>query len=138
MKRKTIITLAIIACIVSLMLITACGGASKLDVKKAQIMGKILSVNKVPYTAISSSGDKAEIIYESSDAIDYDAQMVSDWGMIFATAANFNYTEITIVNTINGEPTAKLTTTSENVKILGNGWMNESEFWDKVEIKAVD
>lgn len=138
MKRKTIIAFAIIASIVSVMLLTACGGASKLDAKKAQIMGKILSVNKVPYTAISSSGDKTEIIYESSAATNYDAQLVSDWAMIFATAANFNYTEITIVNTINGEPTARLTATSENVKILGNGWMNESEFWNSVEIKAVD
>jgi hypothetical protein len=64
----------------------------------------------------------------------YDAQLVSDWGFIFATAAMFNYSDITIVNMINYEPTAKLTTSSENVNQLANNEINESVFWEGVEI----
>jgi len=133
MKKIIIIMLIITLAI----MLVACG-PSELDQKKAQIIGKMLKVNNVSYTAISSYGDKAEIVYESSEANKYDAQMVSDWGMIFASAANFGYKEIIIVNTINYMPAAKLTTGSENVKALGNGEINESEFWENVIIEAVD
>jgi len=135
---KKIIIITIIIALVFTLAACAPSAPSELDTKKSLIIGKILSVNNVSYTAISSQGDKAEIVYESSNAMNYDAQMVSDWGMIFAAAANFDYTEITIINTINHEPAAKIVTTSENVKALGDGWINESEFWDAVEIKAVD
>ncbi|MFH0869489.1 MAG: hypothetical protein V1866_00350 [archaeon] len=133
MKKIMIITIIITLAI----MLIACG-PSKLDTKKAQIIGQMLKVNNVSYTAISSNGDKAEIIYESSEANKYDAQMVYDWGMIFASAANFGYNEIIIVNTINYMPAAKLTTDSENVKALGNGEINESVFWENVRIEAVD
>jgi hypothetical protein len=134
MKRKIIIAFLLV---VTLFLITACG-PSKLDDKKATIIEKVLTVNNVSFTKVTSNGDKVEILYESSDATNYDAQIVSDWGMIFATSANFNYSEITIINTINDEPVAKLTATSDNVKLLGNGWLNESEFWDTVKIEAIN
>jgi len=128
----------IFALIALTILVSACSGPSELDMKKAKIIGKILEVNKVPYVAISSNGDSVEINYETSDAIQYDAQLVSDWGFIFATAAMFNYSEITIVNMINYEPTAKLTTSSENVNMFANGEIDEIVFWEGVEIKAVD
>lgn len=133
MKKAIIIVL-----IIALAIILVACGPSKLDQKKAQIIGKMLKMNNVSYIAISSNGDRAEIIYESSEANKYDAQMVSDWGMIFASAANFGYKEIIIVNTINYMPAAKLMTNSENVKALGNGEINESVFWENVEIEAVD
>jgi hypothetical protein len=136
MKKKLIINITIVLIIISLIIITACK-PSEIDTKKALIVGKILKENKIPYTAISSNNDKIEIIYETSDATNYDAQMINDWGMIFSAAANFDYKEIIIVNTINHVPTVKLTSTSENVKLLGNGWINESEFFENIEIKAI-
>ena len=128
----------IIAILIVLVFTLASCAPSKIEGKKALIIQKILDVNKVPYTTITLFGDKAEITYETSDATNYDAQIISDWGMIFAAAANFNYKEITIVNTINGEPIARLSTSSENVNLLGNDQINESEFWNAVEIKAVN
>jgi hypothetical protein len=135
LKLKQIIIIATLLIIT--MLITGCG-PSELDNKKSAIMGKILSQNQVPYVAIASNGDKAEIIYEVSDGDDYDAQVVSDWGNIFATASLFNYTQITIVNTVNYQPYAKLTTSSEVVNALGNGYISEEEFWNQIEIEAVE
>ncbi len=145
MKRTSIIALAFIAAL----LITACAPSkldektsldnkTSLDDKKSTIVGKILTVNDVPYTSVNSTGDTIEIFYETSDATGYDAQIISDWGMIFATSANFDYKEITIINTINYMPAAKMTATSDNVKLLGNGWINESEFWDTVKIESVE
>ena len=134
MERKIILVMMLIA---TLFLITACG-SSKLDDKKSAIIEKVLTVNNVPYTSVKSNSDKIEIFYETSSATNYDAQIINDWGMIFATSANFNYTEIIIVNTINDIPVAKLTATSNNVKLLGNGWINESEFWDTVKIESVN
>lgn len=134
MERKIIIVIMLIA---TLFLITACN-SSNLEDKKSTIIGKVLTVNNVPYTSVKSNVDKIEIVYETSSATEYDAQIVNDWGMIFATSANFNYTEIIIINTINDIPVAKLTATSDNVKLLGNGWINETEFWDTVKIESIN
>jgi hypothetical protein len=133
--KRNVATIMIICLILLALTLSACG-PSKADENKAQVIGNLLKTDDVPYTAISSNGKSIEIFYESSDADNFDSQMVADWASIFATAALFNYTDITIVNTINYMPAARLSTSSVNVNALANGLINESIFWNNVDIKA--
>lgn len=133
MKTKTLIILSIT--IIMALLFSGC--VSEKDTKVAQILAKLLDADKIDYSKISAGGNEIIVEYEASSASQYDTQIVSDWATIFSSASNFDYEKITIINNVNGEPYAKLTTTKENVLKLINSEINEYVFFENVEITSI-
>jgi len=123
--------------LVTLVLITAIFLTACVS-KESQNVAKVFTALKVPYAGVTAGGDTLEVIYEASSADEYDTQIIADWAAIFGAGSNFPYEEIIIVNTVNGEPVARLTTTSANVKAYLDYEKNETEFWSDVEIDAID
>lgn len=104
--------------------------------KESQTIAKIFDVEKIPYTAVQVKGDTLQVTYEASSADEYDSQIVADWGTIFGIAANMPYEKIVIINTINDIPTAELAASRENIRAYLDGTINETQFWERVDITA--
>jgi hypothetical protein len=128
----------IVFIIIALIVLSSLSGcATKKDQNVAKILGKMLSTDNIGYTKIRVGGDKITVYYEASTASSYDEQIVSDWATIFGAASNFDYEDVVIINAVNNEPYAKLTTTRENILSLINSDINEYGFFENVEIKAL-
>ncbi len=123
----------------ALLLVTACSKPQTTDKttdKKVDMIQKVLTLQGIQDPIVTVRGNAIEITYEASNADDYDSQVVSDWGTIFGTLAEFDYDPIIIVNTVNGVPYATLTTTRENLHAFMVGSKNESVFWEDVGIET--
>jgi len=118
-----------------LLFLSACSKDS--SAKQEEVVKKVLDLQQVKYADVQVKGSSVEITYEASEATAFDNQLLVDWGTIFGTMAEFPYDPITIVNTINGEPTAEVITTRADVHDFLRGVKNESQFWESVDIKAV-
>jgi hypothetical protein len=117
------------------MALTAC--SSSIDSKNAQIMDKILDLEKVPHTDIKVDDGVMMVYYETSYADDYDTQLVGDWGSIFGAGANFGYDSTAIINTVNDEEMVRLTAKNQDTLEYVTGVINDTEFWSRVEIKSL-
>jgi hypothetical protein len=127
---------ALVAAVLALFLLASCGKADT-SAKQEAVVKKVLDLQQVKYTDVQVKGSSIEVTYEASEATGFDNQLIIDWGTIFGTLAEFPYDPITIVNTINGQPTAKVTTTRADVHDFLRGVKNESQFWESVDIEAV-
>ena len=135
--RKTKTATIMMVCLIILSLVFS-GCTNEKDQKVAQILAKMLDTDNIAYTKISVGGNEIIVEYEASSASKYDEQIITDWANIFFAASNFDYDKIVIINNVNGEPYAKLTTTRENVLNLINSDINEYIFFENVEIKSLN
>ena len=131
------ISTTVMVLLLTVLLVTACSksGTDTGD-KKVEVIQKVLTLQGIEDPLVTVRGNAIEITYEASNADDYDTQVVSDWGTIFGTLAEFDYDPIVIVNTVNGIPYATLTTTRENLHAFMTGAKNETVFWEDVAIET--
>jgi len=122
---------------VSLFLLAGCGKPD-LDDKNSEILSKILVMDGISVTDVKFSDREVWVHHETSEADGYDENLIADWAYIFGLTSEFDVTTINIVNEINGMEASSLTTSKENVDQFFNNEINESYFWENVEIKAAD
>ncbi len=136
-KTKTAIIVIIVLTLA--IFISGCGKkADDLSDLKPITLEEEFEAIGVKVSSVDTSGDTIEVMYEASEADDYDSQIIADWAVIFGVSSQFGYDKITIVNTLNDEPFAKLTTTRQNVESFAGGSINESVFWENVDIVHVE
>ena len=133
------VTWKVVCFLLALFVIASCSSVSKsvtLDAKKAAILENMLRSLDVPVTSIQSQGETVEVYYETSKATAYDNQVVADWGTIFGAASELKYETIRIHNTVNGVSYATLTAEGELVNAFADGSINQSAFWESVQITS--
>jgi hypothetical protein len=127
MKKILIITLALI---ITFML-SGCSSKMSTDSLEFSLKEQGLHVSD-----IDTFFNSVTITYDAALANEYDTQIIADWATIMATSASFNYTKITIINTLDGKSTAKIVVHKDAIDSYLNGSINDAAFWEKVDIKT--
>ena len=126
-------------CIGLLLLLPSCNEDAKHRDKHEQILWKMLELDEVAGVKdIAFTGKTITVIYEASEADDYDTQLIANWGSIFGAGANFPYEEIAIITTVNDVPYTKLTASQQLVLAYVHGDISDTQFWENVEFESLE
>ena len=121
------------------LLFTSVVSASAYNEKNEDVLGRLLEINDVEYESIEITNEKIRVTIESSNASEYDTQLIAWWGLIFANAGLLEgedqaYKYIIIQTNINREPIAYVSANRASVLDLMEGRIDDAMFWDEVSI----
>ncbi len=129
---------AALALLIIFTLLHYLGGGSGATTVQAQSIARMLAEEDVPIRSIRATRDGYEITYAAEDAVGrFDDAILSDWGMIYGTAAAHDCDTVSIITTLDGQPLHKQTVACDAIRAFVRGVLTEEEFWLLVEHKSL-
>lgn len=133
MKR----TVLIITMLMFLLVFTSFVSAG-IDDKNEEILSALLKIENIDFQDVQISNDRILVVVESSDASEYDTEIIAWWGSIFGNAVLLNgkdeYKFIVIQNNVNDIPIAFISANRASVIDMVEGRIDDITFWDEVSI----
>jgi hypothetical protein len=98
----------------------------------------LLTREGVNAESLESKGWDISIVYETSNADEYDDQLLVVWATIFGTLWRYTDETVTIVNTIDDERRMVIKADREDIRLFAAGVLKSDEFFSRATIKSIE
>ncbi len=97
-----------------------------------------LAIRGIDASHVEKRGDDLYVFYEADRALEYDAQLSVEWGLVFGAFASAASGHVIIVNGVAGEPFVAVRAKSKDTRQLSAGKIDAREFFSRLELQILD